>query len=1134
MYHVQDMLLENGTDSPILVGSPAWFSWLTNTTPSSFALRMGTQACTLRSEQRGENFFWYAYHKQQGKLRKVYVGVSAALTQEHLTAVLAKVTGNAQPVKPVENVSPTAPDPQEPPVRLFLFGNPGLYVADTSISLSAKTFALLAYLALTEIPPTREYLVTLLWPESAQEAARKNLQNMLWHLRSLLADSSEIVQVLPNGRVALVERVWIDARVFLLTTQKESEWSEQLSTALLLYRGPLLDGLSFGESAALEHWVLNERERFSQLCLRLLNLRIETLRSTGAWTEMLELAQRALAIDPLQEPFHRFAMLAYARLGQRTEALRQYEQMRTLLHSELGIAPLPETESLRTAIVQGHIAALPGAHIHSPSLQEASASHLPFVGRTQERQTLDRVLQQVVQQQQAQVVMLAGELGIGKSRLWREWSSLLPSNYTVVECRCLESTQSIPFAPFTRLVSATFARPHAPRLDTIWLSELARLVPELRVQHPALPLPVSLPAEQERGRLFDACLHALQALGNSPFVLFVDDAHWADEATLDWLAYCLEGMKHTPLLLLIAYRPQDARDGLKRVLAAWERAAVVEQIALVPLSKEEIASVLSPAQKASVKALHAQSAGNPYYLSELLQAEGEQVPLSLKTLIQTRLDTLPAVARQIVQAAAILDPDIEMDLLRQTSGRSEDETLDALDVLVQTNFLKEGDAFLASDEEFFEQSLAYLFTHPFVSTLLRENLGNARRIALHKRAAEALVARYAQYLPPSAGRLFEHYYQSGQRQQAAHYAEMAGEYALTAASSTEARAFFQKSLALEASGARYIGLAQAYMRSGAIEDARAALLQALKLFAGQEDSQGTFEAITYYFETFTLVGQYKEAIEWIERPKIQQYSRMIDADTMMQIQSLLMAMKYRFVTPSLLLAEEECINLLRLLKKRPNPTIELRAYLTLATTLAEEGKWHEAVAAYHDYAEAAHAAGDIFQEVLARNNVAYHNILLRKLERARKEIEGVLALVKTYALSSTQFYVYNTYGELFLAQGEWLEAERWFKRALALVKQRNDTQEQVAELYANLGRAAKGRNDLTTATKRLERANAIITQSGVPFQQTQIALWLADVYSISSQRDAALALLKQKEQLLQESGWQELQRRAAKIAQRLS
>jgi predicted ATPase len=806
-----------------------------------------------------------------------------------------------------------------------------------------------------------------------------------------------------------------------------------------------------------------------------------------------------------------------------------------VLDAELGIAPLPETEALREAIGRGQLAAIPQARSVT-SLRENTLSSLPFVGREDERGALNASLQQMLHRQQAQVIALAGELGIGKSRLWSEWSSQLSAQETVIACRCLESTRTIPLAPFTRLVTEVFARPHAPPLEALWLAELARLAPDLKLQYPDLPPPVNLPPEQERGRLFDACVHALLAMGQLPVIFFIDDAHWADQTTLDWLAYCLDQVKRLPLLCVLAYRPQDAPPALSHLLAAWERSGVARQIAIGPLSAEETAQVIAAHKTPpawSANALYEQSAGNPYYLGELLQTEEARIPPSLGALIQTRLTRLPPVARQVAQVAAILEPDVDVDLLRSTSGRSEDETLDALDSLLEAAFLREGEAAPERQEALSEYPIHYMFAHPFIATILRNGLSSARRVALHRRAAEALAKRTVAQLPPLAGRLYHHYQEAGQWQQAAAYAEMAGMYALASASSIEAETFFQRALELEITAPRSIGLGLAEMQAGKTEAARAAFLQALRLFATQQNAQGTLQALAAYFETYTLLGQFQEAIRWAEQPDIQAYTNLIGPENMAIVRGVIQVMKYRLVTPSLKLAEQESAKLLYLLQTAPNHLLALQAYIMVATTFAEQGSWQKAIDAYRKAAETASARGDLFQEVLARNNMAYHTILLGAVERAREEIEALLALVKRHHLQAAHYYVYSTYAEWWLAQGKWSEAERWLKQAVAEMKQRSDAQAQVAELYANLGRAARGRGDVAAATRLFERASDMLCEAGLAFQRAQVELWLADLYSVSGKEDAARALLEQLGPSLQSSGWQELQRRASHIAQRL-
>jgi len=213
-------------------------------------------------------------------------------------------------------------------LRLFLLGEPRFERGGQPAELSsAKATALVAHLALTGVSHGREPLLALLWPESPGDAARKNLRNTLWAIRKALGDDAILTA---DDRLALARTAWADTQAFELALGGlalgrpaiHPASVEQSNTLIALYRGPLLDGLSLADAPEFELWLATERERFGQMALRLLTAAIEAARATQDWQSTLNLARRALALDDLQEPMHRAAMEAYARLDQRAEALR--------------------------------------------------------------------------------------------------------------------------------------------------------------------------------------------------------------------------------------------------------------------------------------------------------------------------------------------------------------------------------------------------------------------------------------------------------------------------------------------------------------------------------------------------------------------------------------------------------------------------------------------------------------------------------------------------------------------------------------------------------------------------------------------------------------------------------------------
>src|SRR6266487_4123735 len=194
-----------------------------------------------------------------------------------------------------------------------------------------------------------------------------------------------------------------------------------------------------------------------------------------------------------------------------------------------------------------------------------------------------------------QVATIEGEPGIGKTRLAREflrWARAQGAD--VLEARAFETGSRLPYQP---LVEALRSRLEGEQdlhalLSEVWLAELARLLPEFREQVPELPFPLSLDEAEARTRLFEAIARLGRALARrAPVVLFIDDAQWADAASLDVLQYASRrwATAHLPVLLLCTFRSDDLASSV--ALAEWltslERNLPVRRQTLMLLIFEE-------------------------------------------------------------------------------------------------------------------------------------------------------------------------------------------------------------------------------------------------------------------------------------------------------------------------------------------------------------------------------------------------------------------------------------------------------------------------------------------------------------------------------------------------------------------
>ncbi len=1003
-------------------------------------------------------------------------------------------------------------------IDLRLLGRPYAERDSQPVDLPAKALALLGYLAANPTAQPRERILGLLWGESAEEAARKNLRNTLWTIRKELGEDAVVARA---DRLALGGHVGSD-------TLRLATPLDDPAALLALYRGPFLDGLSLLDAPEFELWLSAARESYAQVFFARVADASASLARRGAWAEAAALARGALLHDPLNEALYRALMTALAQQGQRAEALRQYETLKSALQSELGVDPSPETIALREALaaetnLPARRASRPTGLASAPPAEPAS----PFVGREGECAALDAELA-AAREGAARVVLLTGELGIGKSRLWREWSRRLPADCRPLEARCVEAASGLPFAPLVELfgshacVDDLLRGPSA--LPDAWLAEVARLLPQLRAEAPRLPQPAALPPEEERRRVFEAFVQVLLALDTRPLVIFVDDAHWADRATLDWLSYLAHRLRAYPLLLALAYRPEEAPPALVHQVAGWAREGVLRRIPLPRLGPEDTARLIGGLGVSSDVAhnLQARSAGNPYFLLELSRSGSDSdttgVPSALVDLVRSRLERLSENARGVLQAAAVLDPEIDLALLMNMTGRGEDETLDALDEMLAGRVLA-------------ERGGRFEFNHPLLPSVVREGLSGARAAVLNRRAAHALIAERGSRPGAVAGLISDHLAAAGEGSEAARYADQAAEHAASLAALDEAVRFRQRAQELWPSAARSVLLGEALVRAGGLPAAREAYAAALAEAEQTGDRAAAARACLGMGDTYISSGWVDEVLHWAE-----QALRFLDAEADPAAHAhahfLLGVGQLRRGGPYLEQAEADLVESVRIAQQHSVAELEM-AQFELANARAERGDLAGAIELYAQTAELARQVGDPNRRVLALNNLAYHTMLLGNTADAGAHIDEALQLADTYGLTLAREYLYSTRGEIFIAESRWDDAERWINLSLADAGEHNNAA-HAAKCRANLARIAQGRGDLDTALILLEEAAEMAAPLTARFMQAQIDLWLVEVYAARAERAAAADALARAEARLNGSHYQGLIEAARQLRARLN
>lgn len=308
----------------------------------------------------------------------------------------------------------------EPCLRLHFLGGCEVLLPDGPVHLeTAKTRALLVYLASNPGPQPRHTLMGLLWGELPEANARRNLRRALWNIRRQLSAFESPPPLLTDRETVCFNQevaYWSDVEAFETAcsrlapaTQSSASASDLdgLRSAVELYRGEFLEGFYVSSAPAFEEWALAERERLRVMALQALQYLVEGYASHAQVEKSLLCARRLLALDPWREEAHRWLMRLLARGGQRAEALAQYEACKQVLAEELGVEPARETRALYEQIRAGAFQ-IPASNL--------PASTTPFVGRVRELAEITELLANT----DCRLLTLTGLGGVGKSRLARE------------------------------------------------------------------------------------------------------------------------------------------------------------------------------------------------------------------------------------------------------------------------------------------------------------------------------------------------------------------------------------------------------------------------------------------------------------------------------------------------------------------------------------------------------------------------------------------------------------------------------------------------------------------------------------------------------------------------------------------
>ncbi|GIV95847.1 MAG: hypothetical protein KatS3mg057_0504 [Herpetosiphonaceae bacterium] len=998
-------------------------------------------------------------------------------------------------------------------IHVQLFGTLRLDYAGQIITglNTSRLQALLAYLVLhADAPLPRKHLAYLFWPDSQESQAHTNLRNLLHRLRRLLPDAdtyleADAVQIRwkPDAPYTCDVHHFqqaIDQAQSLLSSGEQSGAEQALRKAIQLYQDDLLPG-------CYDDWIVPLREQLRQQFFWALDRLLQLLETRQAYDEAVTYGHIWISRDPLAETAYQRLMRFYALKGDRAGTLRTYHACASVLQRELGVEPAAPTQELYRRLLQ------------SPEPTPAPLPRdtaLPLVGRQRPWQRL-RTIWQAVQAGQfpPQCVLITGEAGIGKSRLAQafvEWVQRLGFRTAVAQSYPAEG--HLAYAPVTDWLRQS----PLGTLPDIWRMELARLLPELLDEYPHLLVPPALTESWQRQRFFEALAHGL-LVQRQPFLLSLEDAHWTDRETLEWLHYLLRFDLRAQFLLLLTARQEELglNHPLTLLTGALQQRGQFQQLKLERLNQEETASLGSylagaPLAVDAAASLYAQSEGNPLFVVEMWRAglattgqPDRPLPERLQGVLTVRLAQLSEPARRLAEAAAVIGRSFRAPVLARAASVDEGSLVHDLDELWQRRIIQE------------QGPDTYDFTHEKLRQVAYALLSPIRRQRLHRQVADALT----QLEPESYGQQAFHLEHAGAYSEAIVAYLAAARLDLARSAFTTARETLEHVLALAShepgpeEAEAWLMLAHVYEILGDNERQQEAVAKAMALATALNSPALQTRALVAAGRLATRTGNHEEAMAAFKRAQAlaeQHGDRVQELDLLLQLGELTIR------AGDFEAAQDYFQRGLALARENQDRAQEAEALDGLGFILPMlGGDLHQAEHVLQEALALRRSVGDQVGEVRTLTNLVSiwqsRGAYDRVLQAAPQVLEKAAAIGYRRGLAVVQ----GSYGLAACALGDFGEARRQIRQARDQLRAMGDIVGACIHTD-NLGLVAEREGKLTEAALLFDEALALARQTDARLFEALAQLDRGRLYLKQDRPADAIPLLEAAYLIFAENG----------------
>lgn len=754
-----------------------------------------------------------------------------------------------------------------------------------------------------------------------------------------------------------------------------------------------------------------------------------------------------------------------------------------------------------------------------------------FVGRKTEMDKLLREFENSVASRN-RFVLVIGAAGLGKTKLVEEFRRRLAGkDILFLQGRFYESGGAVPYKVFSDSLrgSIHYLMEQAPtNANEIFGSLSDRVINDFTTGDPLSALlagDASYGGDQEKYRIFDYLSRIYLSLSRlRPVMLFLDDLQWADELTLDFLAYLLRATSGERIFIVATSREwelSNENNPVRGWLRQMSRYGNQEQIKLTPLTEKESNDVLQQMfsrldiSPEMLLRLCRETKGNPFYLIEIVRLLIEEqviewkgtkwvcrdvseihLPTSIVDLVEAHLVKLPTQALDVFTQAAVLGDEFTFDTLASVTEMDEDTLLPIIEAGLREHILK---------EEPHAREDRYSFYHSTMRKVLYERTSRRRRKRLHQQIGQRLEELYADKANKIAAELVYHYYNAEDYEHALRYAVEAGNVAWRAFAYSEAAKYYEwaeKSIR---------SLTASFREDSSVGGNQIMQLAAVGL---QIEAERIAQYHLNYGRLFMQIGNHKRAEE--ELRQTLEFARQTRSLKLVGRSFTVLGELYRqygHLTKGLEYGEQA----LAVLSSIEDSEWEVQALMVIGASHETLGHFARSIENYEGALVLARKISDKVSEGNALGGLGLIYYRLGQYEKSQDAAKRALEIHLHNGDKLGQERCYNLIGMVQLDIGQYPEAYANFERALKLVR---DMGYRLLEskILNNIGENCRLQTRYQEARNFYEQALTIASETSDRAMEATILLNLGLFFQGQGHHEAAMAEFRKVEGLLRELG----------------